>query len=279
MPGARWWDFEGSKTDFGAVVPDTRDLTKLLLIDFLLLHGDDWYLAPLDVAAGSVCFVDSLTVVDVFGTAAPVARAESLPGAARWTMFATSAAGGSIAPFVVVPATARAALQAGAAIEEVHLLRDETADMAWAIEHVVEGPTGAPQREPLPPPFAPPTDAPAPLVYQLATPLPASWFPLLPVATPGGGIALVAGTVEGGPRAPSGRIVARLAAAGFQLPDREVPRAGVQLSRAMYRSRSADGGMHLWIARRAQIGAGEASSGLRYDAAVDRPGPLPGRNT
>src|SRR5262249_15535311 len=46
MPSARWWDFETNKTDFGAILPDPRDLSKLLFADFLLLHGDDWYLAP-----------------------------------------------------------------------------------------------------------------------------------------------------------------------------------------------------------------------------------------
>ncbi len=47
--------------------------------------------------------------------------------------------------------------------------------------------------------------------------------------TAGGAIALVAGTVDGGPRAPSGRLVQRLSADGFQLPEEEIGRAGVQL--------------------------------------------------
>jgi len=54
MPSARWWDFESSQTDFGAIVADLRDLSKLLFADFLLLHGDDWYLAPLDVPTGKI---------------------------------------------------------------------------------------------------------------------------------------------------------------------------------------------------------------------------------
>jgi len=269
MPNARWWDFEGSKTDFGAVVPDARDLAKLLFMDFMLLHGDDWYLAPLDVPTGSLSFVDSLVVRDVFGVETAVPRADATQAGARWTLFSTVDSAGALAPFLVVPATASAALSA--TIEEVHLLRDETADMAWAIEHIVEGPLGTPLEEPPPPVIAPPpADVPAPLVYQLATPLPASWFPLLPVATGTGGVALVAGTVEGGPLAPASRIVRHLSAPGFQLPDREVPRAGIRIQRAICRARSADGDMHLWIARRKLVGAGEAASGLRYDLAVDR---------
>jgi hypothetical protein len=266
MPSARWWDFEGRKTDFGALTPDTRDLAKLLFMDFMLLHGDDWYLAPLEVPAGSLSFLDSLTVRDVFGVEAAVPRA----GAPGWALFSTTdVPHRGLAPFLVVPATASAALSAGAPVEEVHLLRDETADMAWAVEHIVEGPTGETRLEPPPPPPAPLTGAPAPLAYQLATPLPPAWFPLLPVAS-GGTVALVAGTVEGG-AAPVSRVVTRLRAPGFQLPDREVPRAGIRMQRAVCRSRSADGKMHLWLARRKLVGAGEASSGLRYDQAVEVP--------
>jgi hypothetical protein len=265
MPNARWWDFETSKTDFGALLPDPRDLAKLLFADFLLLHGDDWYLVPLDVSTGSLCWIDTLSVIDVFGVSTNIPRADTTPEP-RWTLFSTTdRTNAGIAPFLIVPASATAAALVGSAIEEVHLLRDETADMGWAIERIVEGPTGAPRLEPPVPASSPPSGAPAPLVYQLATPLPSSWFPLLPVQTTGGAIALVAGTVDGGPRTPSGRLVQRLSTTGFQLPEEEIGRAGVRLQRMACRSRSSDGKMYLWIARRKQIGAGEASSSLRYD--------------
>ena len=265
MPNARWWDFETNKTDFGALLPDPRDLAKLLFADFLLLHGDDWFLAPLDVAAGSLCWIDELAVTDVFGMVTRISRADTTPGA-RWTLFSTTdRTTGGLAPFLVVPSSAAAASLEGRAVEEVHLLRDETADMAWAVEHIVESPTGMPRVEAPLPVSTPPAGVPAPLWYQLATPLPSSWFPLMPVRMPTGAFALVAGTVDGGPRAPSGRLVRRLSAAGFQLPEEEIGRAGVRLQRVACRSRSSDGKMHLWMARRKQIGAGEASSGLRYD--------------
>ena len=265
MPNARWWDFETNKTDFGALLPDPRDLSKLLFADFLLLHGDDWFLAPLDVPAGSLCWIDTLTVTDVFGVSTNIPRADTTPGP-RWTLFSTTDhTSGAPAPFLLVPASAASASLTGRVLEEVHLLRDETADIGWAVEHIVEGPTGAPRPETPLPPSSPPAGAPAPLVYQLATPLPASWFPLLPVQAARGAIALVAGTVDGGPLSPSGRVVRRLSAHGFQLPEEEIGRAGVRLQRVACRTRSSDGKMHLWIARRKQIGAGEASSGLRYD--------------
>jgi hypothetical protein len=266
MPAARWWDIEGSKTDFGAIVPDSRDLAKLLFMDFLLLHGDDWFLAPLGVATGSLCWIDALKVTDVFGVTSAVARADGAPGDNGWTIFSTTNAAGGLAPFLVIPSAASASLMTGTPIEDVHLLRDETEDMAWAIEHIVEGSTGQLQTESSPPPLTAPTGAPAPLVYQLSTLLPSSWFPLLPQKA-NGAIMLLAGTVEGAGK-PSGRIVQRLSAPNFLLPDAEVPRAGVRVQRLACRARSSDGQAHLWVARRTQIGAGAASSGLRYDLAV-----------
>lgn len=190
MPNARWWDFESSATDFGAIVPDTRDLAKLLFMDFMLIHGDDWFLAPLELEAGSLCFVDSFTVTDVFGVTTPVARAGA--DGSPWSMFATTGrTSGGFAPFLVVPAIAQS--NGSAPIEEVHLLRDETADITWGIERIVEGPSGAPMPEPSAPTLVAPVGAPAALAYQLATPIPANWFARLPVAATNGVVSLGAG--------------------------------------------------------------------------------------
>jgi hypothetical protein len=271
MPNPRWWDFETSRTDFGAIIPDPRDLAKLLFADFLLLHGDDWLQASLDVPAGSLCWIDSLTVTDVFGVTTSIPRADALPGT-RWTMFSTTdnASGSGPAPFLVVPSSAAASLLTSEPLEEVDLLRDETADMAWAVENVVEGPVGVVSVA-SPPSALPALDGPVPLGFRLASSVPANWFPLLPVATPGGAVALVVGGVEDGPRAPAGRFVRRLSDAGFALPEEEVSRAGLRLQRVACRTRAADGTARLWVARRRHIGAGEASSGLRYDTAEPTP--------
>jgi hypothetical protein len=171
-----------------------------------------------------------------------------------------------ITPFLVVPASTAVALQASAPLEEVHLLRDETADMAWAIERIVEGPLGDPvTNTSVPAPAAAPASLPAALAYQLAGPLPANWFPLLPTAD---GLALVAGTVEGSDQAPASRLLQRLSTAGFQLPQHEISRSGLRLDRVANRTRTSGGDAKLWVARRRHIGAGEASSGLRYDEAI-----------
>jgi hypothetical protein len=264
MPNPRWWNFESSATDFGGLLTDSRDLAKLLFADFLLIHGDDWYLARLDVPTGSLCWIDSLTVTDVFGTTADIPAADA-PAGTGWTIFTTTdRMSGSNQPCLITPASAAAALQAGPALDELHLLRDETADMAWAVERIAQTGIGAPATlNPLPETTAL-GDAPAPLVYELQTPLPTNWFPFLPV--PGDEeLALVAGTIEGSTQAPATLLLQQLSRDGTQIPQHEISRAGLKLQRLVVRTRTPDGGSTLWVARRRHIGAGEASSGLRYD--------------
>jgi hypothetical protein len=270
MPNPRWWDFESSATDFGALLTDSRDLAKLLFADFLLIHGDDWYLARLDVPTGSLCWINSLTVTDVFGTTTTIPQADA-PAGSSWTIFSTTdQTSGGTQPFLIAPASASAALQASAPLEELHLLRDETADMAWAIERIVENTTGTPiTLNPTPEPTTP-TNPPVTLAYQLATALPANWFPLLPLAATEG-LELVVGTVEGSTQTPETLLLQQLSSNELQLPQHEISRAGLKLQRLACRTRTPDGRSTLWIARRRHIGAGEASSGLRYDQAQTVP--------
>ena len=143
--------------------------------------------------------------------------------------------------------------------------------MAWAIERIVENADREPDHaQPHTEPTTP-ADPPAALAYQLATALPANWFPLLPVVTSTDGLALVAGTVEGSTQAPETLLLRQLSSNGLQLPQHEISRAGLKLQRVACRTRTPDGHSTLWVARRRHIGAGEASSGLRYDQALAVP--------
>ena len=244
MPNPRWWDFESSATDFGALLTDSRDLAKLLFADFLLIHGDDWYLARLDVPTGSLCWIDSLTVTDVFGTTTTIPQADA-PAGSSWTIFSTTdQTSGGTQPFLIAPASASAALQASAPLEELHLLRDETADMAWAIERIVENTTGTPiTLNPTPEPTTP-TNPPVTLAYQL-----------VPLAATEG-LELVVGTVEGSTQTPETLLLQQLSSNELQLPQHEISRAGLKLQRLACRTRTPDGRSTLWIARRRHIGSG-----------------------
>jgi len=91
MPNARFWDFENGTLDFGDMKPDKRDLARLALMDFMLVHANDWFMLPIDMPVGGTYQLDSLIVHDVFGIDTLVQRAdrESL-GPGNLTMFSTS---------------------------------------------------------------------------------------------------------------------------------------------------------------------------------------------
>jgi hypothetical protein len=55
----------------------------------------------------------------------------------------------------------------------------------------------------------------------------------------------------------------------LSLFEEEVPRSGLRLTRRFEYARWVDGGTFLWLARRKGAGAGEGSSGLRFDRIED----------
>jgi hypothetical protein len=263
-------------------------------MDFMLVHGNDWFLIPFEQPVGSLCHVDALVVHDVFGGATLVERADggrAPASGSRWTMFSTSIAGGSgqLADFFILPPSAATAIQHGPAVEEVRFLRDEVANYVWAVEHATEDGVGQPwlghERDLAASASAPPRVTPPPgrngqvrpsLRYQIQTTVPTNWIPFLPVVIDPaqGEIALERGAMLGpdGVTAvePLGRILrpTSLRGAAYRIREEEVPRTGVGVQRVVCRTRWIDGSTHLWIVRQKSAGTGEGSSGLRFDLAV-----------
>jgi hypothetical protein len=154
-------------------------------------------------------------------------------------------------------------MQRSSPIEDVRLFRDDAADLAWAVEEVapdaVGNATQGYERGELPPP-----PVPGPILrYQLQTPVPPAWFPLLPQELQGSLVDFAAAPIAGGSPQPWGRIVPSLERAA--LPEQAVPRAGLRMQRVYCRTRWLDGSTYVWTARRRLLGARGPSSGLVYD--------------
>ena len=285
MPSARYWEFEDARVDFGAIVTGGQQLAHLLLIEFALVSGDDWYVVPVDMPVGSVATVRWLVVTDTFGERTLVRSARELDrmsGALGWDMFHLAPDLRPIAgtprtvPDAFLLAPALGASLHGSTIEEVLLLRDELANMAWAVERIIEGPLGQPfdrteaSHRSVPSPqagsdVAAAPERPLPYRYRLATDVPGHWLPLLPsrMRADAPPIALLRGGT------PRGRILepARTPAGvnPFRIHEEEVPRAGARVTREYQYARWIDGSTHLWVGRRKSAGRGEGSSGLRFD--------------
>jgi hypothetical protein len=273
MPARRFWEMEDAAVDIGALTAAVEDLGRLLLREFALIYGNDWFQVPLAVPAGSQVTINSLNVADTFGIITLIphyAAADGLSG--LWRVFSLGATGASFsnatanpANLLIVPPNAVAALDS-APIEDVLLLRDELAEMAWGVERTAVGPSGLSVDRGLAwktsvPPISPPAAADTPK-YRLGSTVPDYWIPFLPVDVDTGPLQMRRGRL---PTAAAGPIGQLLSDAALTIPLEELPQEGVHLERLYRYARGADGSTHLWIGRRRSVGRGEGRSGLRFD--------------
>jgi len=274
MPCDRYWEMEDARVDLGRVEAEPWDLARLLVAEFALVYGNDWLVVPLDVPFGSLTTIESVLYTTTFGEHFVVRPTAQVSPDAKWRMFAITDPAGGVADGLLIPPGA-VAVQDGPAIEEVLFLRDEMANMAWAIERAVQGPSGAARDR------AREHDAPstsgrgsvdsAALDYLLQTRVPARWIPYLPRSSGYRAIDLVQGAMpapDGSAILPLGRTLGRIDVK--VLKDAEVPREGVVVRRMSSVTRRADGSYVRWTTRRVGVGRGEGSSQLAFDSALSR---------
>jgi hypothetical protein len=266
MPADRYWQLEDGRVDLGAIEAQSTDLARLCLAEFAMTSGDDWLAVPVDGLLGALNQVQTVTLLDDFGDRVDVAELAD-PG---FTMFHASAASGRPLPGILLPPVA-AGMLVGPPVEEVMFLRDEMANMAWAIEQTVQGRSGDPRLrrgEPQPEPDPWPEGlTPEERVYRLQTAVPAHWIPLVPIAAAPGRIALRKAALlrDDLPVLPAG---VTLAPTPLTFPGEELPREGVHLRAVPVLARRADGSYARWAAYRVRTGRGEASSRLAWDSAL-----------
>jgi hypothetical protein len=157
------------------------------------------------------------------------------------------------------------------------LLRDEMANLAWAVEHVYESRAGVPvnrrdawesthaaaQQS-----LAATANGGSRAVYRFATEVPDYWVPLVPVRDAVDAPLRLRRGVIPGPDGILSEAKGKLLSAGTPLAihDEEVTRAGARVTRAWQYARWTDGSGHLWIGARKEPGRGEGSSDLRFDS-------------
>jgi hypothetical protein len=268
MPAERMWEFEDGGVNLGMLESQAYDLARLCFVEFAMIYSADWYIVPLDVDTGSFTRVTELGYTTTFGDSYIVPLADDKGRTGRFRMFGMSVSGlDAITPGLLVPPSARGVIE-GPALEEVLLLRDEMATMAWAIEKRVQTATGDPRtRDDEAKPVNGPENflAGADLQYLLETTVPKNWIPLVPIPTTGrGGFVLRKGTMSDKDES----LGVLLHPTPFTLQEEEVPREGVRVRRVPALARAQDGRYLRWIARRVSVGRGEGSSALVDDATV-----------
>lgn len=192
MPADRYWEFEDSRVHFGGLEAGITDLTRVMLTEYALVYGNDWFVIPLKLPTNALYQVADLQVIDSFGDRVRVTPAQN-PDGSEWTLYELSTRNAvRQTDTLFLPATVDTL--EGLPVEALELSRDEMANLVWGIEKRVQGSSGdsmdrkfEAQRLSYRQEFK--LDAamqPSPqLLYRLATEVPSHWLPLLPVTAPG----------------------------------------------------------------------------------------------
>jgi len=290
-PAPRFWEMEDARLAYGLIPVGPTDLAHLMMIEYASSYGNDWFVVPLTLPVGSVTRVDSLVVTDTFGVRNLVRPINdpALPPAffSMWQPSVknppSSAALKVVPNRFFLPPTLPRTLDS-APLEEVLFMRDEMANVAWAIERTIENPIEQPvrryeERDSVPPPTADQTlGLPR---YLLSSHVPANWIPLVPVQLPNPLQPNTPGQVltrlkRGAMLQPDGTTTVHSARGdvlsstpSLLLYDEEVPREGVRIIRQRRLARWTDGSTWLWTAFRNEVGQGEGASGLKFDQVLE----------
>ncbi len=304
MPAARWWEMEDGTVNLLALETGATQSGRLALMEFGLMYSNDWFMLPLRVPAGGLLDIEGLKIRDVFGQWSEARHYRDADGInQQWNFFGLSGdlrSRSQYDQYLLLP-PAVIDLKESPAQEEIYLARDEMANMVWGIEYYVpdgiddrrEGNAAALDIETYlrtlsdevtggtPP--TPPIENEAKIQYRLATDVPEHWIPFKAARIPGGGGAMHlqrAAMPRVYPGLPIERIRPRTsllrygldktAYQPFFIPEEEVPKAGIRVSRTWQRVRWYNGRVALWSGFRKQSGRGQGNSGLRFDGLFEK---------
>ncbi len=180
-------------------------------------------------------------------------------------------------------------------MESVNFVRDEMANMVWAVESTVplaigRGKAGHKAALDMRRYFESLATADgeaaalianeAGIQYRAQTDVPENWIPFVPVHVEGSNRTIqlqraamlrhIDGVAEADPVAPRSRLLSE-PVSPFLIHEEEVPRAGAIATQSFQRCRWHDGRTCVWLGRQKQTGRGEKSSGLRFDHVRDKP--------
>ena len=300
MPHKRLYAFEDRRVDLGNMEVDDTDFIRLMMVNFSMAAGNDWFVLPLEMELGELCWIKELRVKDTFGVittikngmhngrevgpsiVTDVDQSSEVSGLDVWDVFKIRdrrpAKYEARDHFLFLPFISRVK-QESEALEELLFMRDEFANMAWAVENRVSNAfgnvrNGFDQHLEIGGPIIPVQESDSTgrelQAFRLAGQVPPNWIPFLPQLD---------GTLQ---RA----IMVRNEAAGetedilplsslargdtFSFINQEaIPMSGVRVVLTNQRTRWLGGKTLLWRSRKVLAGRGEAFSNLRFDYLED----------
>jgi hypothetical protein len=295
MADKRLFSFEDSKLDLSGMEVDQADLVKLMIIDFSLVSDNDWFTIPFEMEPGEICWINRITVKDVFGITTVINNDKNTGQYLNanplkvWDAF-------KIRPsdllrdkaqnnqelykieeqFLYLPPVTTFR-QESRPLEEILFLRDEYANMVWGVEKMVCNKQGKPVNGydlhlELNGPFLNPEERKTTMPqFRLATQVPTNWIPYLPfhIENSDSNVELRRAVMmrnEADTEPVDIEPLSTLAQYDLlTVREEAIPRAGVRVQLTKQRVRGTDGKTYIWLGRKVLAGRGEGSSGLTFD--------------
>jgi hypothetical protein len=213
-PNNRWWQMEDGSVDLANLKASETDLVKILVSQYALQYSTDWLALPYDLPTGSFTAVEGIVVKDTFGyyTLIEAAHKNNAEDWNSFNLYSLSRTGGEFSPpdfdkrVLLPPAVAR--IHESEPLEQIKFIRDEMANLVWAIEKRVPNGLGngvagdeatnnlaaqlqrLADKQSAPDSLAMPQSSPAgntprveqykaPLKYQLGNSVPENWIPFI----------------------------------------------------------------------------------------------------
>jgi hypothetical protein len=295
MPDKRLFSFEDSKLDLSGMEVDQADLVKLLIIDFSLISDNDWFTIPLEMEPGEICWINRITVKDVFGITTVINNDKNTGQFLNanplkvWDSFKIRPSdllrerGQNNAElfkkeeqFLYLPPVTTFR-QESRPLEEILFLRDEFANMVWGIEKTVCNGWGKPvngydHHLEINGPFLNPEKRETTMPqFRLASQVPTNWIPYLPfhIEDSVTNIELRRAVMMRNEADTEPVDIEPLSALVrsdlLSIREEAIPRAGVRVQMTRQRVRGANGKTYIWLGRKVLAGKGEGSSGLAFD--------------
>ncbi len=294
MPEPRWWQMEDGQIDFGNMIVNKTDLSKLLLLDFMLNYAGNWYMLPHAADVGTLTEIQGIEVRDNFGIRTLVQPANIVDAPTgiqrKWSVFQLHNESGSVnvpASLLFLAPTTPDKLE-GKPIEKVNFIRDEMANMVWGIEQTInsgmnkgnDGNEAGVRLQQLLKKYNENLEEDDVtenenneniLKYKLATSVPENWIPFIPVNTDTSNRSIKlrrAKTLRAienfaGKIKPRTDLLSPLSP--YFINEEEVPKAGRIIEAKWQRARWFDGKTYVWYGHEKKVGRGGGTSGLKFD--------------
>src|SRR5262249_30051174 len=134
MPSPWFWEVEDPTADAARIEVGPSDTARLLLIEAALAFAPEWFLLSLRLPVASLSKIDALRFTDTFGITTIIRSAEEVRPDPNWSLWKVTQGAGKL-NYLLLPPPGISFLT-GEPVEEIAMVRDEAANLAWALRRV-----------------------------------------------------------------------------------------------------------------------------------------------